>query len=52
MNTDINNQNVFDLFYLDIENLDKEAMERIDNAKEELGYFINPVISRSKNMSK
>jgi len=52
MGTDINNQNVFDLFYLDIENLDKEAVERIDNAKEELGYFINPVISRSKNMRK
>lgn len=43
---------IFDIVYLDIPELDDEMLKKIAEAKEELGYFINPVISQSKNMRK
>lgn len=43
-------QHIFDIAYLDIPELNDEMLEKIAEAKSELGYFKNPVISRSKDM--
>ena len=43
-------EHIFDIAYFDIPELNDEMLEKIAEAKEELGYFKNPVISRSKDM--
>lgn len=43
---------LFDIVYLDIETLNDETLEKIENAKQELGYFTNTTITHSKNMRK
>lgn len=41
---------IFDLAFFDLPTLTGELLKRIENAKNELGYFINPIISRSSQM--
>ncbi|WP_346986209.1 hypothetical protein [Chryseobacterium sp. POE27] len=43
-------EHIFDIAYFDIPELDDEMLKKIAEVKEELGYFKNPVISRSKEM--
>lgn len=46
------NEHIFDIAYFDIPELNDEMLEKIEFAKQELGYFKNPIISRSKDMRK
>ncbi|MGV8092267.1 MAG: hypothetical protein AB2L24_10435 [Mangrovibacterium sp.] len=46
------NEHIFDIAYFDIPELNEEMLEKIEEAKQELGYFKNPTISRSKDMRK
>lgn len=40
----------FDVAYFDIPELNKEMLEKIEEAKQELGYFKNPTVCHSKDM--
>lgn len=44
------NEYIFDIVYFNIPNLTSEMIEKIKSAKQELGYFKNPIISHSKDM--
>lgn len=46
------NDYIFDIAYFDIPELNDKMLESIEAAKQELGYFKNPSISRSKDMRK
>ncbi|WP_436411816.1 hypothetical protein [Petrimonas sp.] len=46
------NEYIFDIAYFDIPELNDKMLESIEAAKQELGYFKNPSISRSKDMRK
>ncbi|PXV61069.1 hypothetical protein CLV62_1263 [Dysgonomonas alginatilytica] len=47
---DENGNDMFDLAYFYLPELNEEAKRRIEIVQQELGYFTNPQISRSKNM--
>lgn len=41
---------IFDLVFLDIPELNIDVLEKVRNAKDQLGYFKNPVVSHSRDM--
>lgn len=48
--TDKNGDDMFDLVYFDLPELDEEMKRRIEIVQKEFGYFVNSQISQSKNM--
>lgn len=46
------NENIFDIAYFDISELNEEILKKIEEAKQELGYLKNLTISHSKDMRK